>query len=449
MSPAARERGLDLVVLVSGFPSLSQTFVLHELLGLEERGLRLRVVALRRSGRVVRHDSLGRLRATVEYLPDPLVSPQRVAVRRAHAALAARNPARYLAVLARIRRSPDWISPRLDVTPALGRSSHLGRAALLAHRIVQSGAPALYIHFAHRPTTIGRFAALLAGVPYAFSAHARDIWLTPPDELAAKVRDARTVLTCTAEGRKYLQGFEGCATPVHLTYHGVSTEPVTRPAAPNSTPVILAVGRLVEKKGYPTLLRAAADLQRRGVDFTVRIVGEGPEWPRLQRFAHELAISDRIIFLGPLSESEVRHEYARADVFTLPCQQLANGDRDGIPNTILEAMAHSLPVVSTTLDGVQEAVIDGECGVLVAPRDATALAGALERLLMDPARRRELGSSARGRVIARFDREGNFPAVYNALSEAGIVRTAQEQLGGAVAVPQDLGSPGLEHVCKS
>jgi len=191
--PAARgRRRVDLVVLVNGFPRLSETFVLHELLELERQGVRLHVIALRHPEETVAQDATERLRAEVEYLPDLSEAAPRLALRVAHAALLLRRPAGYLHGLAEVIASPDF------------SRTNLRRSVLLAHRLVRLGAPALYVHFAHKPATLGRFAALLAGVPYALSAHAKDIWLTPPQELARKVRDAEVVLTCTAEGYRHL-----------------------------------------------------------------------------------------------------------------------------------------------------------------------------------------------------------------------------------------------------
>ena len=406
---SARGREVDLVVLVNGFPRLSETFVLNELLDFERRGLRLHVVALRRPEEIVQQEALEKLRAPVEYLSDGTVWSRRLAVRTAHAALLVRRGPSYLDALADALRSPDF--SRLA----------LAGAALLAHRLMRLGSPPLYVHFAHKPGTHGRFAARLAGVPYALSAHAKDIWLTPPRELKAKVSDAAVVLTCSEEARAYLDSIVRGATQVHRIYHGVEVPPSLPRIDRSGTPVVLLVARLVEKKGVDLLIRAAALLRARGADFVVRIAGEGPEWARLQRLAHELGVADRITFLGPLTESEVRAEYGSATVFALPCQVLPNGDRDGLPNVLLEAMAHGLPVVSTTLAGVREAVVDGESGLLVAPRDEVGLAHALERLLADGALRARLGAQARRRVAERFDRHANLPAVHTALAGAGLI----------------------------
>ena len=396
-------------MLVNGFPRLSETFVLHELLELERRGLRLHLFALRRPPEVVQQEALSELRATVEYLPEGRVPYQRSRLRLAHAALCLQRRLGYVQGLADVLASPEY-------SRSVGVS-----AALLAHRIVRLGSPPLYIHFAHKPATIGRFACLLAGVPYALSAHAKDIWLTPEEELAAKVRDARVVLTCTEQGRSQLTRLADGRTPVHLAYHGVEVKGRARSSPQDEKPCVLAVGRLVEKKGHETLLLAARLLRERGLEFTIRLAGEGPEWPRLQRLVHELELGDRVLFLGPLSESEVRTEYERADIFALPCRKLANGDQDGLPNVILEAMAHGLPVVSTRLDGIVEAILDGESGLLADQDDPAGLADHLDHLIQDAKLRDRVGEAGRRRVAECFERSAKLPEVVDALIEAGIV----------------------------
>lgn len=403
-------RHVDLVVVVNGFPRLSETFVLQELLELERRGLSLHVVALRRPDEVVQQEALLRLDAEVEYLSDFADAAPKLAVRLAHAALLLRRPRSYLNGLAEVIASPDF--SRRD----------LRRGLILAHRLARLGAPPLYLHFAHRPATVGRFAALLAGVPYGLSAHAKDIWLTPARELARKVRDAEIVLTCTSEGQRRLAELSGGETPVVLAYHGVETAGRRQqPADPSQPPVILSVGRLVEKKGHETLLQAVALLRDRGCAFRLRIVGEGAEWARLQRLVHELDLEESVTFTGPLSEAEVVGEYERAQVFALACRELENGDRDGIPNVVLEAMAHGLPIVSTSSAGILEAVTHEQSALLAAPGDAAGFADQVERLLLEPGLRERIGARALRRVRERFDRSANLPTVLGALRSAGLV----------------------------
>lgn len=416
LEPQTRLRGLrvgtrkpDLVVVVNGFPRLSETFVLHELLDLERRGVRLHLIALRKPEEVVQQDLVAALRAPVEYLPDQTPSARTMAIRAAHAALLLRDAQSYLNGVAEVIQSPDFSRARFK------------EAALLAHRLVRLGAPPVYIHFAHKPATVGRFAALLAGTPYAISAHAKDVWLTPVKELRRKVRGAEVVLACTRESHEYLTSLATTHTPVHLVHHGVDIPAEPRPEPANDVPVVLGVGRLVEKKGYDTLLRACAMLRDRGVDYRLRLGGEGPAWGGLQRLVHDLDLDDRVTFLGPLEANEVQREYAGADVFALPCRQLDDGDRDGLPNVVVEALVHGIAVVSTTLPGLQEAITHEEGGLLVEPDDPEALAAAVHRLLDDASLRARLGAAGRVHAAERFDRVANLPTVSSVLADAGII----------------------------
>jgi glycosyltransferase involved in cell wall biosynthesis len=235
------------------------------------------------------------------------------------------------------------------------------------------------------------------------------------------VRDAEVVLTCTARSRAHLGELAAGLTPVKLVYHGVDVDGAVPVRRAGHAPIVLSIGRLVAKKGHATLLRAAALLCERDVDFRLRLAGDGPEWARLQRLCRELRIDERVAFLGPLTETEVREEYERADVFALACEELASGDRDGIPNVILEAMASGLPVASTFSGSVSEAVVDGRCGLLVPQRDAEALAGALTRLIEDRSLRMRLGEQARAHVVEHFDRSPHLAGAVAALRAAGLL----------------------------
>jgi glycosyltransferase involved in cell wall biosynthesis len=398
---------MDLAVLVHEFPKLSETFVLHDLLALERAGARLTIFSLRRPEQPVVHDALKQLRADVRYVPDISGRQRRLSVRAIMGLLAWRDPKTFLRGMAGIYASPDYTRLRLN------------QAILLAGQLERIGAPALYIHFAHKPATVGRFAALMLGIPYAISAHAVDVWTPPAKELRAKVRDASVVLCCYDEARTYLARLARGGTPVELAYHGVGVP--DDPHGPGEDPVVLAVGRLVPKKGYPTLIEAAALLRDRGIDISVRIAGDGPEWPSLQRMVNEHGLNETVRFLGPLTDQEVEEAFASAAVFALPCQEMPDGNRDGIPNTVLEAMARALPVVSTTLASVTEAVDDGVQGLLVPQRDPEALADALERLLGDDGLRRRLGAAGRARVEEKFDRRVCGPRIPELLGRAGLI----------------------------
>jgi glycosyltransferase involved in cell wall biosynthesis len=260
----------------------------------------------------------------------------------------------------------------------------------------------------------------MLGTPFAISAHAVDIWTSPAKELRAKVRDAEVVLCCYREAQEYLAGLAGSHTPVELAYHGVELppEPVRRERTP---PVLLSVGRLIEKKGFDTLLRAARLVADQQLDFRLAIAGDGPLWATLQRLVNELELGEYVRFLGPLNQRELERYFTEASAFVLPCQIAADGNRDGLPNTLLEAMARRLPVISTTLPSIREAIPDDRCGLLVAPQDPVALAEALVRVLEDQPLRARLGEAARQRAGEMFDRDLYAGRVFEVLAAAGMV----------------------------
>jgi glycosyltransferase involved in cell wall biosynthesis len=395
-------------VLVHEFPKLSETFVLADLLALEERGLRLHVFSLRQPQADLAPDGVAGFKAPVAYLPE-ISGRQRSLLNRAiNMAMFVRDPRRYATGLAEIYASPDFSRARLQ------------QAVLLAHALVRLGTPPLYVHFAHRPATVGRFASLMLGTPFAVSAHAVDVWTSPARELRVRLGDASVVLSCYEEARDYLASLTVGRTTVKLVRHGVEI-PANAGRDEVSPPVMLAVGRLVEKKGFDTLLRAAALLRQRGLDFRLHIVGDGPLWSNLVRLVGELGLVDDVRFIGPLTHQELEPHFASAALFVLPCQVASDGNRDGLPNTILEAMARRLAVVSTTLPSVREAIEDGREGLLVSPRDSGALAEALQRLLDDRDLRARMGDAGRERVKREHNRASLAARPYEVLVEAGMI----------------------------
>jgi glycosyltransferase involved in cell wall biosynthesis len=251
----------------------------------------------------------------------------------------------------------------------------------------------------------------MLGVPVSVSAHAKDIWTLPDWELAGKLARVRWAVTCTRTGYEHLRALAADPSRVHLSYHGLNLSafapnPVARPPRDGSRaddPVtILSVGRAVPKKGYDVLLRALAllpgDLHWRFVH-----IGGGEERPALKALAGELGLGDRVLFEGAMDQSEVLAAYRMADLFALACRITADGDRDGLPNVLVEAASQRLCCVSTTISAIPELFTDGENGLLVPPEDAEALALALERAIRHPGLRGQLGAAAEARVRATLD----------------------------------------------
>jgi glycosyltransferase involved in cell wall biosynthesis len=294
---------------------------------------------------------------------------------------------------------------------------HLFEAARLVALLRKHGVSHVHAQFAHGPTSVAHFASLLGDIPFSFTGHAKDIYLSPPDLLAVKIAAARFVATCTAHNVAYLRELAAPAdhAKIHLVYHGVATErfcPASTTkdlgeSAETTTPLrMIAVGRLVEKKGYSYLIHACALLRQRGCRFELAIYGSGPQRDELARLIDTFGLGDIVQLQGSRTQEELIALYREADLFVLSPQTLSNGDRDGLPNVLMEAMSVGLPVVATDVSGIPELIEHDRSGLLVPPCDEVALAEALERLL-DPlhghALRARLGSGGRERVSEHFD----------------------------------------------
>ncbi len=388
------------VVVLKGYPRLSETFVAQELLGLERAGLELVIVALRRPADGKRHQVHDEIKAPVRYLPEYLhEEPWRVA----------------RSLFTCLPRAGFWrVLPALasdlcrDVTR--NRVRRFGQALVLAAEWPQD-ATWLHAHFAHTPASVTRYAGVILGLPWTCSAHAKDIWTSPDWELASKLSSARWTVTCTRTGFDHLKRIVNGRSKVHLSYHGLDLDRFgkfdgVRPARDGSTaadPVtVLSVGRTVEKKGYDTLLQALAllpgDLQWR-----FQHIGPGEHQDRLKELAGTLGLAARVSWKGALAQDEVLAHYRRADIFALACRIAGDGDRDGLPNVLMEAASQKLACVSTTVSGVPELLADDQNGLLIPPEDPLALAKALERLIREPALRKRLGEAAERRVRDHFD----------------------------------------------
>jgi glycosyltransferase involved in cell wall biosynthesis len=269
-----------------------------------------------------------------------------------------------------------------------------------------------HIHapFASDAATVARLAARLAGITFSFTARAKDIFheSVRPEDLRAKLHDASGVVTISEYHLAYLrQTYGSLAAHVQRIYNGLDLEefPFTSPYA--RPPLIVAVGRLVEKKGFGDLIDACALLAGRHHQFHCRIIGAGSLKADLQSQIERLGLRDRVELSGPLPQTEVVEEMQKAAVLAAPCIVGKDGDRDGLPNVIQEALALGTPVISTDVTGIPEVVRDGETGLQVPQHDPQALALAMERLLVDPELRVHLASSGRRLIEAEFDIHAN------------------------------------------
>lgn len=390
---------LRLTYIIGTYPALTTTFIDREILAARRSGVDVRVLSLRRSsGRLSAEQE--RLREDVTYLLPVAWLPFVVG----HLRFVLFDAWTYFGtVLYLLTRPHPGLRARLMTL------LHFAEGGYAAHLLRRNHGDQLHAHFVDRAATVALVAGRLLRVPYSVTAHANDIYVNPvllPEKLGA----ASSVITCTGYNQAHLVklGAGRFDSKVQCIYHGLDLrhyQPSN--SAQSGKPLLLSVGQLKEKKGLTYLLDACKLLYERGYVFECRIVGDGPLRAQLESQIHQSGLTDVVRLCGALPHAEVIDTFGQASMFVLPCVLGANGDRDGIPNALLEAMAMQLPVVSTAISGIPEVVADGVNGLLVPPADVEALAMALSRLLDDPDLRRELGLQGRRTVVEQFDVELN------------------------------------------
>lgn len=417
--------------LVKTFPRLSETFILNEILGLEEMGWDLHIYSLKRPVEEPVHPGVARVKGRVRYVLSLLpagsvLNP--VKALAAHAVLLLRRPVQYGAALLkyfRVTREP--------------RVKEFVQAGWLAVQLEREGITHLHAHFANAPTAVAEIVHWLTGIPFSFTAHAKDIYTTDERDLARRMETATTVLTCTAFNARHLRGIAGAKAQVELAYHGIDTERFKalaqrdRANKDEAMPMVLTVGRFSEKKGLEDLMRACALLRDRGVNFRCVMVGYGALEDRLKKLRQELGLEAVIKMPGRLAQPQVIDYLRRARVFALPCVVLENGDRDGIPNVLLESMAAGVPVVTTDVSGIAEVVEDGRTGWLVQPHDPAMLADGIAYALSHEAEAARIAESARGRVESDFSFSASAQRVHDKLRNAVARGAAREWKSAAAA----------------
>ena len=387
-----------LAVLVKGWPRLSETFIAQELVALEEAGLTFEIWSLRHPTDVKRHPLHDRLQARVRYLPEYLYQePTRVWQARATAQALPGYAEAYRIWRADLRRDPSR-----------NRVRRFGQACVLA-----AEAPAevlgLYAHFLHTPASVARYAAIMRGLPWSFSAHAKDIWTSPDWEISEKLSSqhhgAAFGATCTAFGARHLRQMSDDPARIDLIYHGLDLtrfpKPPQRQWRQAQDPLkLMSVGRLVEKKGFDRLISALALLPAE-LDWHWIQSGGGDLGSQLQDMARQAGIAQRITWRGACDQPEVIAEMRASDLFVLPSRVAADGDRDGLPNVLMEAASQLLPILSTPVSAIPEFITSGTHGLL-SKDDPKALSAAIQSLAQDPQQAATMAEAALQRLRRDF-----------------------------------------------
>ena len=391
--------------IVKGYPRLSETFIAQEIESLEQRGLEIRVISLRHPSDSTIHPVHRRISASVNYLPEYLYQ----------------EPMRVWRAWLRVRGMPgfdgawrQWLADlRRDLTP--NRVRRFGQAMVLAAEL-GADVSHLHAHFLHTPASVARYAAHLTGRSWSCSAHAKDIWTTPEWEKREKLADVSWVTTCSQVARDHLAilaPLENAEGTVILAYHGIDLEQFPPPqnaigrrnGADVEDPVrILSVGRAVAKKGYDDLIASLAMLPG-SIHWRLDHIGGGALLEQLKDQAAKAGITDRITWHGAQPQAIVLEAMGQSDVFVLASRIAPDGDRDGLPNVLMEANSQGLACIATNVSAIPELIIHDETGLLVEPDDRLGLSSALISLIGDPTRRHELGQAGQSRVQQEFSHD--------------------------------------------
>jgi glycosyltransferase involved in cell wall biosynthesis len=398
------DSAIEIAYIVNGLPGLSESFIGNELRLLESMGLDLRIHSITHDQESIAHGIVSHIRA-------PVIYPRRGlrALMFSQLRLAVRRPRRYLSTLAHViamswRYREGVMAPRKAFIKEFLQSSEIAVQILDAASVRH-----LHAHYCDATATVTWLVSLLTGLPFSFTAHTKDIYwpeLNPGDLLRRKILAARFVTTCTAGDHGHLSQICPEYRQLHTVYPGLDVDYFTPQPMPgeNRPPVILSVGRFVEKKGLEFLIAACAQLKAAGVSFCCWLVGpEGSHSERIQQTIETLDVSDVVSTNGAVTQEQLRQLYRRATVFVLPRLQLDDGDREGIPSVLAEAMAMGIPVVTTDIPGMSELIENGKNGLLVPQRDSHALTRVVQALLRSPELRRRLGQEGRRTVRGSFD----------------------------------------------
>ncbi|MDG2285258.1 MAG: glycosyltransferase family 4 protein [Alphaproteobacteria bacterium] len=406
--------GTRIAVVLKGYPRLSETFIAQEILSLERGGVDITIVSLRHPTDGKTHPVHARISAPVVYLPEYLYQ----------------EPARVLRAWWRARTLSGyrdafrtWLRDlKRDPTP--NRIRRWGQALVLAAEL-DSGISALYAHFLHTPGSVTRYAANMSGRPWSVSAHAKDIWLTPDWEKREKLENCAWAVTCTEYGRTHLESLVPGKTS--LSYHGLDLSVLPSPPAkrdprhgqdPANTIRLVSVGRAVPKKGFDTLLHALTTLPPE-LYWHWTHIGGGSELKVLRRLAETLGITERIEWKGARAQSDVFDAYQDADLFILPSRIASDGDRDGLPNVLMEAASQGLCCLASDVAAVSELLRHGETGWLVPAEDPTALVEAIVFLAANSEQRLDIGRAGLARVTGSFDHAAGLSVIRQRLGLLG------------------------------
>lgn len=387
--------------VVKVYPRFSETFIVTEILAREAQGENIEIFALRPTTDARFHPEIARVQAPVNWVPRPL------------------KPSELWKQLTSLLVTHDLSEQFAKVLPLLASlpGDEVTQGVALAVQARQRGITHLHAHFASLAGRSAWIASQLTGIPYTVTTHAKDIYHKDVDRdwLRRVCADAERVIAISAFNQSFLtQALEGTHAQISLQYNALelarfpytqraSNTPCTSPAGQARPLKVLAVGRLVPKKGFSDLISAAHAVRQRGIDIKVTIAGDGDLRSVLQEQIDAARLSNTVTLIGPRTQQEIRELLAEADLSVTPCIPADDGNIDGLPTVILEAMACGTPVIATAVSGLPEVVIDQRTGILLEPGNPEALAEALITVATGDIDTQPLAVNARALIEERFD----------------------------------------------
>jgi len=389
---------MHIAFILKGYPRISETFIAQEILALEQKGFKIDIFSLRRPREKFTHQLNKKIKAKVYYLPEYIyLAPLKI----------------FLSWL-KIKKLPGYKLSKKEWINDLKKDFSINRIRRFAQAIVLSKEMPktithLHAHFLHTPTSVTYYASKILEKPYSISAHAKDIWTINEWEKKKKLDEALWVTTCTKQNFKHLSDI--CpSSNINLVYHGIDFDrfPTSNIIEKNHkdlkidySVIILSVGRLVEKKGFDILLNSLSLLPKE-LNWKLEHIGDGPLNKKLKKLSDKLGISNKINWNGTLTQDRVLNFYRESDIFVLASKVTDTGDRDGIPNVLMEAQSQGLACISTSLPGIEELIINNISGILVKSESVQELKKAILELINNPIKRKKLAKEGQKIIEEKF-----------------------------------------------
>ena len=388
---------VPIAYIAQSFPHLTATFIYREVCALRDIGLNIVTFAVWKPDTSKLSEESKSLVDSSFYV-FPISWPKFLA---AHLCFFFTRPIKYISTLLFVlTRRGERKKNRLRTF------FHFCEAIYLATDMKRQEIQHIHSHYAINAASIALVISRMLDITFSFTVH--NTFFTDQIILKEKLRAARFIVAISEYSRDFLLQLvpeEDLKDKFHIVHCGVSPDrflPPTRKAT-SQPPLIFSIAQLTERKGMPVLVKACRILNERGYDFQCVIAGDGSQRPLLEQFITEYQLEDKVQLIGVVFQEQLASYLSRTDIFVLPCLTASNGDRDGIPVVLMEAMAMGIPCVSTYVSGIPELIQDGQNGLLVCEKDTIALADAVQRLLDDEALRVGLGKKGRQKVLREFN----------------------------------------------